>query len=200
MIEIKQLQVTRDGKTICEVEHLMAKSGERLVVVGPNGSGKSTLLRVLAGLIVDYSGQCEVSAGSRERTYVHQQPILFRGSVLSNVRYGQQGRAGGGASAAQWLDRMGVGDLATRDSQNLSGGEIRRIALARALACEPKLLILDEPLAELDLLATGTVCEVLNQLPHTTIVIASPIEVPALLACQRFDLKKPAPSSTPSAH
>ena len=97
MIEIKQLQVTRGGKTICAVEHLMAKSGERLVVVGPNGSGKSTLLRVIAGLIVDYSGQCEVSAGSRERTYVHQQPILFRGSVLSNVRYGQQGRAGGSA-------------------------------------------------------------------------------------------------------
>ena len=192
MIQINQLRVVRDGNSICQVDQLSASTGERVAVVGPNGSGKTTLLRVLAGLITDYRGQCQVNVSPRERTYLHQQPFLFRGSVLSNVRYGQQGRAGRSTSPEAWLERLNVGALADRTTDNLSGGEIRRIALARALACEPQLLILDEPLADLDSQATHIVCQVLNGLTRTTIVIASPIDLPAELDCHRFTLPQKA--------
>ena len=158
MIEIKDLQVVRSGQTICCVDQLAVSEGERLAVIGPNGSGKTTLLRVAGGLEIDFAGCCTVGVPHHQRTYVHQHPYLFRGTVLSNVRYGQPTRSRQEALAQGWLDRLGVGDLAHRSTENLSGGEIRRVALARALTCEPKLLLLDEPLAELDADSVRLVC------------------------------------------
>lgn len=178
MIEVSQLRVEREGKTICAVDQLAVKPGSRLTVLGSNGSGKSTLLRVMAGLTHDYSGTCRVALGRRELTYVHQHPLLFRGSVLNNVRYGQRP---GGRDPLEWLRLVGMEHLAARSTRNLSGGEIRRIALARALALEPRLLLLDEPLAELDSQASEIVCELLCSLPKTTIVIASPMPIPGIL-------------------
>ncbi|MCG8449351.1 MAG: ATP-binding cassette domain-containing protein [Pirellulales bacterium] len=191
MIEINQLQVVRNGNTICEVEDLSVTAGEHLAVVGTNGSGKTTLLRVLAGLITDYKGRCQVNVDERQRTYVHQQPLLFRGTVLGNVRYGMPSRTGGASAALEWLNRLDVGALAHRSTKNLSGAEIRRVALARALACQPRLLILDEPLAELDKQAANTVCQVLNDLSNTTILVASPVEPPPELDCQTHKITPP---------
>jgi len=185
MIEISQLEVTRDGRAICAVEKLTVTPGMHLAVTGSNGSGKTTLLRVLAGLERDYRGTCRVEAGHRERTFLHQQPFLFRGTVLANVCYGLRGRAGGGVTgnheAATWLERLGIGHLAQRTTQNLSGGEACRVALARALACRPRLLLLDQPLDDLDPSATETVCRVLSELPETTLVVASPNTLPTTL-------------------
>ncbi|NOY41274.1 MAG: ABC transporter ATP-binding protein [Planctomycetes bacterium] len=182
MIEVSQLQVGREGKTICTVERLAVSPGDRVAVVGANGSGKTTLLRVFAGLERDYSGTCRVATSDRARTYLDQRPYLFRGTVLANVCYGQRHRREGSQLASTWLDRLGVGHLATRTTENLSGGEIRRVALARALVCQPRLLLLDEPLAELDPTASETVCDALNSLQDTTLVIATPTELPTTLA------------------
>ena len=187
MIEISQLQVVRDGNPICAVEKLTAAPGEWVAVIGANGSGKTTLLRVLAGLENDYGGTCRVGVAPKERTYLHQQPYLFRGSVLANVRYGERGRTGDSRATA-WLERLGIAQLAHRTTRNLSGGEVRRIALARALACRPQLLLLDEPLAELDPTAAETVCQVLKELPETTLVVASPKALPATLPMTTFNL------------
>ncbi len=189
MIEVSQLQVVREGKTICAVDHLAIDQGSRSAVIGSNGSGKTTLLRIFAGLEQNYTGTCRVTTDNRERTYLHQSPYLFRGTVLANVRYGQQGRGADSQFARSWLDRLGVGHLAARTTQNLSGGEIRRVALARALACQPRLLLLDEPLAELDPTASETVCQVLSSLPNTTLIIASPTELPAALTATTFHLR-----------
>jgi tungstate transport system ATP-binding protein len=178
MIEVSGLRVEREGKTICAVDQLNIEPGSRLTVLGSNGSGKTTLLRVMAGLTNDYSGTCCVAIGRRELTYVHQHPLLFRGSVLSNVRYGQRP---GGRDALEWLRLVGMEHLAARSTSNLSGGEIRRIALARALAVEPRLLLLDEPLAELDNQACEIVCQLLSDLPQTTMVVASPTPLPGSL-------------------
>jgi tungstate transport system ATP-binding protein len=178
MIEVSGLRVERDGKTICAVEQLNIEPGSRLTVLGSNGSGKTTLLRVMAGLTDDYSGTCRVAVDHRELTYVHQHPLLFRGSVLSNVRYGQRP---GGRDALEWLRLVGMEHLAARSTSNLSGGEIRRIALARALAVEPRLLLLDEPLAELDNQAYEIVCLLLSDLPQTTLVVTSPTPLPGTL-------------------
>jgi tungstate transport system ATP-binding protein len=175
MIEVSGLRVERDGETICAVDQLNIEPGSRLTVLGSNGSGKTTLLRVMAGLTNDYSGTCRVAVGRRELTYVHQHPLLFRGSVLSNVRYGQRP---GGRDGLEWLRLVGMEHLAARSTRNLSGGEIRRIALARALAVEPRLLLLDEPLAELDNQACEIVCQLLSDLPQTTMVVASPTPLP----------------------
>jgi len=188
MIHISNLQVIRSGKTICAMEKLAVTPGQRVTLIGSNGSGKTTLLRVLAGLEQDYRGSCLVDATRRRRTYLHQQPYLFRRTVLANVRYGQRGRAGGGHEAITWLKRLGIDHLANRTTQNLSGGETRRVALARALACQPRLLLLDEPLADLDPNAVKIVCRVLHDLPETTIVIASPNMPPATLPTTIYNL------------
>ncbi len=192
MIEISQLQVVRNERTICAVGKLTLAPGERLAVTGSNGSGKTTLLRVLAGLEKDYQGTCRVEAGPHARlstrTYLHQQPYLFRGTVLANVRYGERSRAGKNSEAITWLKRLGVEQLANRTTQTLSGGEARRVALARALACNPQLLLLDQPLDDLDPSATEIVCRVLSELPETTIVVASPMPLPATLPMPLFNM------------
>lgn len=188
MIEISNLRVEREGKTICAVEQLSIAAGDRIAILGANGSGKTTLLRVLAGLEAEFSGTCRVDVARQRMTYVHQQPFLFRGTVLANARYGQREGVGQEASALDWLDRMEVGQLADRSTVDLSGGERRRVALARALATNPKLLLLDEPLADLDDEAAVIVCGVLKQLTDTTIVIASPIALPEGLADSSFTL------------
>jgi len=149
MIEISNLQVEREGKRICAVDQLSVAAAEKLAILGTNGSGKTTLLRVLAGLTSDFLGTCRIAVNTRQRTYLHQQPYLFRGTVLTNVQYGEQNRAGQGAhaknsgarnsGARNWLDRLHVGHLAERSTADLSGGERRRVALARALAMRPKL-------------------------------------------------------------
>ena len=190
MIEISNLRVERDGRCLCCVEELSVAAGDRLGIVGANGSGKTTLLRVIAGLTTHYAGTCRVAVERRGCTYLHQQPYLFRGSVLANVRYGEQNGAGqGGTNALAWLDRLGIGHLADRSTADLSGGERRRVALARALAMRPQLLLLDEPLADLDEAAADAVVTALGELTETTVLIASPTEIPASLVESTYRLK-----------
>jgi ABC-type sulfate/molybdate transport systems ATPase subunit len=193
MIEIANFRVEREGRPICTVDQLAVAAGERLAIYGANGSGKTTLLRVLAGLTTGYMGTCHVAVSAEQRTYLHQQPYLFRGTVLANVRYGQRNRAGqrrgsDNRRGSDWLDRLQVGHLAERTTDQLSGSERRRVALARALATRPRLLLLDEPLADLDVNASEIVAETLMQLVDTTIIIAAPIGLPDGLVSTSWSL------------
>jgi molybdate transport system permease protein len=141
---------------------LHAEPGEVVAVVGPNGAGKSTLLRALAGLQpatgslrLGDRDVVDLPPPARGIGWVPQDRLLFeRMSALDNAAYGLVSR-GVRRSAARrtaqgWLDRLGVGDAAARRPGELSGGQAARVALARALAPAPALLLLDEPLAALD--------------------------------------------------
>lgn len=183
VISIERLEVHRNGVRICHVPELEVRAGERVGILGPNGSGKSTLLKVLAGLDDTARGRCEVDLPLRDRVYVHQHPYLFKGSVLANASYGLRAHGVTGAAAArtagEWLERLGVAQLAHRSPGGLSGGERRRVALARALALAPRLLLLDEPLADLDESGTALVTRALGELGDVTLLIAAPNDLAA---------------------
>jgi molybdate transport system ATP-binding protein len=148
---------------------LDAGARETVVVLGPNGAGKTTLLRVLAGLQPVDAGRVAVDgkvlddpetgtwtpAERRPIAFVFQDHALFPHlSALENVAFGLRARGVRRAEAHRrarvWLDRVGVADHAAVRPRSLSGGQAQRVALARALVVEPRVLLLDEPLAALD--------------------------------------------------
>ncbi len=158
------VRVRRDGFTL-DVD-LSAAAGETVAVLGPNGAGKTTLLRALAGLdemdghvvldgeVLEDTGRgVHVPAERRHAGLVFQDHVLFPHlTVLENVAFGlrAQRRPQPTAVARKWLDAAGLGDRAEAMPRALSGGQAQRVALLRALATEPKLLLLDEPLSALD--------------------------------------------------
>lgn len=151
-------------------------AGQVLAVLGPNGAGKSTVLHIIAGLTQPDSGFVRV--GSRNLTDtdagVHvpthdrrvglllQDPLLFPHlSVLGNVAFAPRSRGLSRRTAAdvaiRWLDEVGVADLAGRHPAELSGGQAQRVAIARVLAAEPDVLLIDEPLAGVDVAVATSV-------------------------------------------
>jgi ABC-type Fe3+/spermidine/putrescine transport system ATPase subunit len=126
---------------------------EALVILGRNGSGKSTLMRTLAGLERPASGRVDCLA-TGPVTMVFQRPAPFAGSVAHNVRVGFLGKKRSSAErrarVVEALERFKIDHLAEHRAATLSGGELRRLALARAFALRPAVLLLDEPFAGLD--------------------------------------------------
>jgi molybdate transport system ATP-binding protein len=158
--------VARRGELVVDVEIAVA-DGEVLAVLGPNGAGKSTLLRVLAGLLRPDGGRVVVDeqvwdgdgrhqpAHLRSIGMVFQDHLLFPHlSVVENVAFGPRSRgaprAAARACAEDWVERVGLAGLGRRRPGELSGGQAQRAALARALAGDPRVLLLDEPLSALD--------------------------------------------------
>ena len=160
---LRGVTVERGGRPMLEVDTLDVFPNEVLAVVGPNGAGKSTLLRVMALLERPTSGdvlfQGQPVRGNplalrRRMAMVFQEPLLLQGTVEENVACGlrlrgvaRQEREG---RVAEWVSRFGIAHLAGRSVRALSGGEAQRVNLARAMALEPEVLLLDEPFAALD--------------------------------------------------
>lgn len=143
--------LVRIGETdALRLERLEVQRGQRIGVQGPNGCGKSTLLRVLAGFQRLTAGHVDGLLRPGRVVLVHQQPHLFRGSARSNVRQALRWSGHAPDDAILWLNKLGATKLAERPAKRLSGGERARVALARALAARPQLLLLDEPMAALD--------------------------------------------------
>jgi len=143
---------TRGVQALAAVS-LTIQPGERVALVGANGCGKSTLLRVLHGLVPPSQGQL-TSPPLLAQAMLFQKPYLMRLSVQANVALGLWLRgtpwAQAKAQALQALARVGLAALAPRAARTLSGGQQQRLAMARAWALAPQVLLLDEPTASLD--------------------------------------------------
>jgi tungstate transport system ATP-binding protein len=202
VVELSGVRVTHGARTVLDVDALSVEPGEILVVMGPNGAGKSTLLRVMGLLESPAAGEVRFRgalatvrdglAARRRMASVFQEPLLADATVRANVALGLRfrGEAGPGALAriAVWLDRFGIGHLASRQARTLSGGEAQRAALARALVVEPDILFLDEPFAPLDPPTRETLIEDLGRVlraERTTTVLVTHDRSEAMVLADR---------------
>ncbi len=170
-----------NGTNVLHNANFSLDAGERLAVLGPSGSGKTTLLRLIAGLEAPKRGDIAITGRAasradevliapehREVALVFQGLALFPHlCALDQIAFAARGR-GGVKQARSLLDRIGLGHRANAPLDQLSGGERQRIALARALAQEPKLLLMDEPFASLDDEKRGEMRDLLRSLLEST--------------------------------
>ena len=193
---LRGVEARYHDQTALMVDELGLRGGQLNVIAGLNGSGKSTLLGVLAFLKQPSQGTVKF-CGNRVRwdrvqlrelrqsvTLVHQHPFLFRGSVASNVSYGAKARGIDGQALHQRvresLEMVGLSGFEARNANRLSGGEARRVALARALACHPAVVLLDEPLAYVDELSTNIVENLLVALVDRGVLVVVSSHDPTL--------------------
>ena len=164
MIELRDVRHRYGSRVVLDLPAFGLPAAGRVAIVGHNGAGKSTLLRLLALLeaptegAVLFDGRAvtgrAVRRARRRVTLVEQRPVLLRGTVRENLAYGLAARGVRGApcdrAVAAAAERLGVTPLLGRRRAELSDGEVQRIAVARALAVSPEVLLLDEPASSAD--------------------------------------------------
>ena len=198
VITLHQVSFAYHTVSVLQNINLKVAPGEFLGIVGPNGGGKSTLLKLILGLITPHAGQVTVLGdrvhNQRHRLgYVPQYPGFARDFPISVREVVNLGRLGRRATSAWWqalrpqritpTDRLVVArvlaeveatELAERQIGSLSGGQLQRVLLARALASEPAVLLLDEPTANIDQRLENDIFDLLQQLnQRMTILVVS---------------------------
>lgn len=162
-LTVRSLAVTLEGRRILHDVSLHVDTGRTLAVCGPSGSGKTTLLRAIAGLVAVESGNVSVDGVDVTDTPTHRRSIglVFQDNqlfphmnVARNIGYGLRVLGWDAtrirARVDELLERVQLSDRRDQDVATLSGGEAKRVALARALAPSPRVLLLDEPFTGLD--------------------------------------------------
>lgn len=165
MLQLKDLDYAYDEIAAIRGFNLTVERDEIVCLLGPSGCGKTTLLRIVAGLIADYDGEVRLDGRDLRGQAAHERGfgLMFQDfalfphmSVTDNIAYGLRRRRMSatdvGMRVEMMLDRVGLSGFGERDIGTLSGGEQQRVALARSLAPQPRLLMLDEPLGSLDAL------------------------------------------------
>jgi tungstate transport system ATP-binding protein len=183
-INIEHLKKDYDGKSVLNIESLEIPSGKITAIIGPNGAGKSTLLNLIAGVDlatsgrITYDGEAEIPRN--QITMGFQKPYLLNTTVDKNIGYPLKIRGWDREKIQERTQRLAVelnlSDHRKKKSWKLSGGEIQKVALARALSFSPRLLLLDEPTANIDPATVSDIENILkrfNQEEETTIVIIS---------------------------
>lgn len=208
-VVLDKLRVAIRGREILGIESLRVAPDEVLGVLGPNGAGKSTLLRVLGGFQKPYQGSARV-LGSEVNCLSHAQMACFRRQVgyvpqlpaiggelpltiREVVAIGRTGARGLFRGLRRedwhlvdcWIDRLGLADVAGAAYTETSGGQQRRAILARVMVQEPRLLLLDEPTAHLDLGAREQIVQIVDQLHRES-------RLPAILVCHEVEVLPPA--------
>lgn len=178
LLELQGLRKAFGDRLLFDIPQLVLERGKSYVVTGSNGVGKTTLLRILAGLesaeMASYRfddrrvAMPDIVTLAPAIVYMHQHPYLFHSSVAANVAYGLKGK---GLSKAEIVRRVeaemawaGLDAVAKVPPSRLSGGEKQRVALARARVLKPRLLLLDEPTANLDISARRQVVELIARM------------------------------------
>jgi tungstate transport system ATP-binding protein len=170
-IRLEQLCFTPNGRPVLAGLDLTVDGEGITLVLGSNGAGKSVLLRTVAGLERPHAGRIRwqgAEAPGECIAMVFQQPMLLRAPVADNVAVGLKplglDRRESRARVAAALERVGLAHRARDSARQLSGGERQRLALARAWAIRPRLLLLDEPTAALDPTATEAVERIIREI------------------------------------
>lgn len=189
VLEVRDLRVDLGAHTVLHDVDLTVRAGEAVAVLGANGSGKSTLVRAVTGLIPVHSGTIELfgtplgpNAPMHRVGYVPQRVSATSGVVATAVEVVQSGLLGKGRlrpgrdatrKAVEALESVGLGAAAHRPVTELSGGQQQRVLIARALVREPELLVLDEPVAGVDLPSQEAFARTLTRLVRagTTVVV-----------------------------
>lgn len=205
----KQVQVLEDELTILNSLSFQVSRGESLAIIGPSGSGKSTLLGLLAGLdlpstgsvhidgkrITSMSEEARASIRASYVGFVFQSFHLLPGlTALENVALPLELRSKSDAliTAKEFLSRVGLQDRSEHLPNQLSGGEQQRVAVARAFACQPKILFADEPTGNLDIVTGAKINDLLfelNQEQGTTLVIVTHEQSLAARCARRLHLQ-----------
>lgn len=190
VISLDKVSFHYEHLSVLENINLEVQAGEFIGIVGPNAGGKSTLLKIILGQLIPDHGKVRVlgkspSAARQQMGYVPQYPgfdrnfpitveqVVLMGTLNRKAWIGRYSRKDK-QRAAEALDRVQALPLAQRQINTLSGGQLQRILLARALACDPKILILDEPTSNIDLRLESDIFDLLKQLnKDITILVVS---------------------------
>ncbi len=192
LIETVNLCQRYGERDILKNVNLRIDRGEVFALIGPTGAGKTTLLRLIdlidepaSGKIffdgVDAAAPAAVRLGMRRRmAFVLQKPVVFNVSVHDNIACALRWRGVRGSRLKEKVnhitDVVGLSDYGNRNARQLSGGEVQRVAIARAMAIEPEVLLLDEPMANLDPLSAARIEELISSIIRryaTTIIMAT---------------------------
>ena len=192
LIETVNLCQRYGERDILKNVNLRIDRGEVFALIGPTGAGKTTLLRLIdlidepaSGKIffdgVDAAAPAAVRLGMRRRmAFVLQKPVVFNLSVYDNIACALRWRGFKGSKLKEKVnhitDVVGLSDYGNRNARHLSGGEVQRVAIARAIAIEPEVLLLDEPMANLDPLSAARIEELISSIIRryaTTIIMAT---------------------------
>lgn len=190
LLLFRGIEKTFAEKNILRNVDISLYPGKCILLSGNNGSGKTTLLKIIAGLETPSRAEIELSGKSqswksairsirREIIYLHQQPYLLSGTVESNVSYGLRfthlNRKQLRESVKEALEWAGLADVAKQQAKTLSGGVQQRVAFTRAWILKPKVLLLDEPMANMDIESRQQACDLLKRMKSEgmSIVITS---------------------------
>lgn len=190
LIRFNNLTISIAKKPILNIAKLSISQHQCTLLTGKNGSGKTTLFKIISGLLrpnhaeVEYQGLVlnwsqAKSLLQHDVIYMHQQPYLFDSSVINNISYGLKRRGEGKHEARrkvlEALDWAQLSHLAHRNALHLSGGEKQRVALSRARILSPRLLLLDEPTASMDIEAKEQTTVLLKKLKSegVTLIVSS---------------------------
>ena len=180
-ITISNLRKSYDGRQVLDAKEGRVRNGSRTAIVGPNGAGKSTLLKIIAGLESPDEGTVLYNGNNQfpqmDVTLVFQKPYLISSTVEKNIAYPMKLR---GFSPEQiekriteLTEELNLSGFRKQKSWKLSGGETQKVALARALSFRPKLLLLDEPTANIDPYTTSEIERMLLSITDTTIIMVT---------------------------
>ena len=195
-LKLEHLKKVYEGRTALDLKEGFVKSGSRTAIIGPNGAGKSTLVNLIAGLDQAEEGKIyynkEIKVPKKDMTLVFQKPYLLATTVEKNIAYPLKLRGWTKAAIEKRVcalaQELGLWEMRRRKAWKLSGGEMQKVALARALSFYPKLLLLDEPTANVDPATTAEIEKMLveiNEKENTTIVLITHNLAQAGRVCDR---------------